>query len=215
MSGWRRQGEWLEWRAAGDIQGREQARQLASALIGEKWSRTLLHNGGLLWQGSRLRLRLFPEEPNVQADEWTDIEFLYEDDFCFVADKPAGMKVHPTAEGEKGTLLQAAASRLAAEGQLCRPRHIHRLDEDTTGPVLFAKYDWCRRFLTPGCARKASAARTSPSSKAGLRKRRAGSTHRSAATGITRHVAGFPRQASQPSPYMNGWKRIRTLRSCG
>ncbi|WP_201318170.1 RluA family pseudouridine synthase [Paenibacillus sp. EPM92] len=147
MSGLRRQGEWLEWRAAGDIQGREQARQLASALIGEKWSRTLLHNGGLLWQGSRLRLRLFPEEPNVQADEWTDIEFLYEDDFCFVADKPAGMKVHPTAEGEKGTLLQAAASRLAAEGQLCRPRHIHRLDEDTTGPVLFAKYDWVQTIL--------------------------------------------------------------------
>ncbi len=116
MSGWRRQGEWLEWRAAGDIQGREQARQLASALIGEKWSRTLLHNGGLLWQGSRLRLRLFPEEPNVQADEWTDIEFLYEDDFCFVADKPAGMKVHPTAEGEKGTLLQAAASSLPPRG---------------------------------------------------------------------------------------------------
>lgn len=147
MSRWRRQGEWLEWRENAEIVNREQARELASRLIGEKWSRTLLHNGGLLWQGSRLRLHLFPDEPQAGGEEWTDVDFLYEDDFCLVADKPAGMKVHPTAEGEKGTLLQAIAARLAAEGQRCRPRHIHRLDEDTTGPVLFAKYAWVQTIL--------------------------------------------------------------------
>ncbi|WP_159881145.1 RluA family pseudouridine synthase [Paenibacillus puerhi] len=148
---WQRKGEWLEWRHSEAIDSREQARELAGGLIGDKWSRTLLHREELVWNGSRLRLRLFPLETadsSMTAVETAEaVELLYEDDFCLVAGKPAGMKVHPTEPGESGTLLQAVARRLEAEGRPCLPRHIHRLDEDTTGPVLFAKYAWVQSRL--------------------------------------------------------------------
>ncbi|UUZ84393.1 RluA family pseudouridine synthase [Paenibacillus sp. P26] len=105
------------------------------------WARPQ-QEGGVQVQGRRIRLRLFPAEPLHYMPEWAGIEVLYEDDFCLVADKPAGMKVHPTAEGESGTPLDAVRWHVEAAGEPCRPRHIHRLDEDTTGPVLFAKYEW-------------------------------------------------------------------------
>ncbi|SDD24922.1 23S rRNA pseudouridine1911/1915/1917 synthase [Paenibacillus sp. UNCCL117] len=151
---WLRKGEWLEWRHRTDISSRDEAREAAAALVGDKWSRTLLHSEGLLWQGSRLRLKLFPLEESQygaaeagQSGEPEEAELLYEDDFCLVAGKPAGMKVHPTEPLETGALSQAVSRRLYLEGRPCRPRHIHRLDEDTTGPVLFAKYAWVQSRL--------------------------------------------------------------------
>ena len=59
-----------------------------------------------------------------------------------VADKPAGMAVHPLAAGERGTLLGAVAARHpeiqdVGEGGL-RSGVVHRLDVDTSGALLVA-----------------------------------------------------------------------------
>lgn len=59
-----------------------------------------------------------------------------------VADKPAGVPVHPLSAGERGTLLGAVAARHPAvqgvgEGGL-RSGVVHRLDVDTSGALLFA-----------------------------------------------------------------------------
>jgi 23S rRNA pseudouridine1911/1915/1917 synthase len=59
-----------------------------------------------------------------------------------VADKPAGMPVHPLAVGERGTLLGAVAARHpeiqgVGEGGL-RSGVVHRLDVDTSGALLVA-----------------------------------------------------------------------------
>ncbi|MEK8131339.1 RluA family pseudouridine synthase [Paenibacillus filicis] len=148
---WERKGEWLELKHSSELEGREQALELAAALIGDKWSKTLLHSEGMLWNGSRLRLHLFPQESGEhssnEAEAAEQVELLYEDDFCLVAGKPAGMKVHPTEPGESGSLSQTLSLLLEREGRPCRPRHIHRLDADTTGPVLFAKYAWVQSKL--------------------------------------------------------------------
>ncbi|WP_248927423.1 RluA family pseudouridine synthase [Paenibacillus hamazuiensis] len=137
MSGisWSRKGEWLELSALSGV-------RMPAKLLGK-----LKAQGGVVERSGRVLLRLFPDEPLHCMPQWADIEVLYEDDFCLVVHKPAGMKVHPTEAGEGGTLDHAVAFHYESTGQACRVRHIHRLDEDTTGPVLYAKNEWAQLLL--------------------------------------------------------------------
>lgn len=147
MNAWRRKGEWLEWTARQDVHSIEDIRHLLIETIGDRFLQKLIRSSSIQWKGRRVMLRLFPEEELQYEPEWADIDVLYEDDFSLVVNKPAGMKIHPTRKGETGTLLHAMGWHLASAGQRCRPRHIHRLDEDTTGPVLLAKYEWAQYRL--------------------------------------------------------------------
>jgi 23S rRNA pseudouridine1911/1915/1917 synthase len=104
--------------------------------------------------GSRFRIKLFPRQLPGFVEEWADIELLYEDDFCLVAGKPAGMPVHPTEPGQSGTLANAVAWHYASTGQQTAVRHIHRLDADTTGPVLYAKSELAQTKLDEAMRRK-------------------------------------------------------------
>ncbi|CAG7655372.1 RluA family pseudouridine synthase [Paenibacillus allorhizosphaerae] len=147
MIDWRRKGEWLELTAAREPSDMKDAEALLPECFKGKWFAKWHRSGGIEWKGTRIRLRLFPEEPLHYMSDWAEVEVLFEDDFCLVANKPSGMKVHPTQEGERGTLQQAVQWHLEGSGQTCRARHIHRLDEDTTGPVLFAKNEWSQTRL--------------------------------------------------------------------
>lgn len=147
MNARRRKGEWLEWTVKRDVHSIEDIREELVETIGGRFLSKLNRSGGIQWKGRRVMLRLFPEETLQYEPEWADIEVLYEDDFSLVVNKPPGMKVHPTREGESGTLLHALGWHLESTGQRCRPRPIHRLDEDTTGPVLAAKNEWAQYRL--------------------------------------------------------------------
>lgn len=142
---WRRRGEWLELTPGRSVLKDEQ--QL------EHWMRHTLgvplhmiktwkHEKRLSVAGDRLRLPVFmPEQSNAApADE--PAQLLYEDDSCLVAYKEAGMPVHPADQEQdqaRMALSHAVACHYAWTGQEVRIRHIHRLDADTTGPVLYAK----------------------------------------------------------------------------
>ncbi|MGE7590638.1 RluA family pseudouridine synthase [Peribacillus sp. NPDC101480] len=78
------------------------------------------------------------ENESVQAAD-LGISILYEDDVLLIANKPAGMDTHPSQPGEAHSLLNGVAHHLQKTGQTCMIKHIHRLDKDTTGAVLFAK----------------------------------------------------------------------------
>lgn len=67
------------------------------------------------------------------------ITILYEDDYLLIANKPAGMDTHPAHPNHHDTLLNGVAFHLDSLGKLNYLKHIHRLDQDTTGAVLFAK----------------------------------------------------------------------------
>ena len=99
----------------------------------------LIATGGVFRQGKQLRLRLFPEERAEFEAEWMELNILYEDDFTLVVNKPPGLEVHPSERGQRNTLAHKVASYYEMTDQRCRIRHIHRLDKDTTGPVLYAK----------------------------------------------------------------------------
>ncbi|CAM3782521.1 RluA family pseudouridine synthase [Mesobacillus thioparans] len=92
-----------------------------------------------LRKNERLSLELFTDEEPTFIPEYLDVEVIHEDDHLIVFNKPAGMDTHPNEDGQTGTLANAAAFHMQASGETNRPRHIHRLDRDTTGAVLFAK----------------------------------------------------------------------------
>jgi 23S rRNA pseudouridine1911/1915/1917 synthase len=113
----------------------------------EKLHARLRREGGIQWKGDRLRLALFPYREAGIEPVWQEAEVLYEDDFCLVIHKPAGIAVHPDGSGTGVTLDHIVAAHYAASGGGVAVRHIHRLDKDTTGPVLYAKNEYAQLVL--------------------------------------------------------------------
>lgn len=125
---------------------------LACSVFPDKWINRLFSVGGIrMMDDGRIGLLAFPAAKTVPAGGQRGPEVqragivvppvLYEDDFCLVLDKPVGMPVHEAYPGQAGTLDEAAASHVREKGDWAVVRHIHRLDEDTSGPVLYSKND--------------------------------------------------------------------------
>jgi 23S rRNA pseudouridine1911/1915/1917 synthase len=76
------------------------------------------------------------EEPAVRLPELT---IAYEDEHLLVADKAAGVVVHPAPGHPGGTLAQALAAVGAKGGEENRPGIVHRLDRDTSGLLVVAR----------------------------------------------------------------------------
>lgn len=150
---WTRRGEWLQVMpgrvitGAADKQAAIDEWLLGTAGMPEKLHARLRREGGIQWKGDRLRLALFPYREAGIEPVWQELEVLYEDDFCLVVHKPAGMAVHPDGSGAGVTLDHIVAAHYAASGGGVAVRHIHRLDKDTTGPVLYAKNEYAQLVL--------------------------------------------------------------------
>ncbi|MFP7295648.1 RluA family pseudouridine synthase [Neobacillus niacini] len=91
--------------------------------------------------GDKVLIKIFEEGelPFIPAFFY-DIQVLFEDDHVIVFNKPACMNTHPNDENDTHTLLYAAQFYLHSKGEKCNVRHVHRLDKDTTGAILFAKH---------------------------------------------------------------------------
>jgi 23S rRNA pseudouridine1911/1915/1917 synthase len=134
-----RRGEWLEipFQQSSAIPMEEWL--LTRGGIPDKLFNKLMQQQGVRFKSDRIMLKLFPHELDQYQANWMDLDVLYEDDYCLVVNKPAGMKVHPTLAGDELSLANAVAAHYLHTGQSCKIRHIHRLDEHTSGAVLYAK----------------------------------------------------------------------------
>ncbi|ETT42717.1 RluA family pseudouridine synthase [Paenibacillus sp. FSL R7-269] len=152
---WTRRGEWLEAMpgrvitSAADRTAAIDAWLLGVAGMPEKLHARLRREDGIQWRGDRLRLALFPHREAGIEPVWQEAaaKVLFEDDFCLVVHKPAGMAVHPDGSSTEVTLDHIVAAHYAASGGGIAIRHIHRLDKDTTGPVLYAKNEYAQLVL--------------------------------------------------------------------
>jgi 23S rRNA pseudouridine955/2504/2580 synthase len=70
---------------------------------------------------------------NNPAARIKNIPVLFENDFCFVLNKPAGLSV----QGGKG--VKVSLDSILSENISPRPHLVHRLDKDTSGIILVAK----------------------------------------------------------------------------
>ncbi|PWV92019.1 RluA family pseudouridine synthase [Paenibacillus cellulosilyticus] len=132
-----------------------------------KWINLLFSVGGIRMEGERIVLDAFvPADPakdplyrlaaSTSSGSGSLIaEPLYEDDYVLVMNKPAGMPVHASKPGERGTLDEAAAVHLLKKGDPLPVRHIHRLDNETSGPVLYSKNDLAQQRLDEAMRSKA------------------------------------------------------------
>ena len=129
--------------------------------VGSRSQASLLCDGGLVRVDGRVRPKshrlsggetvdvALPAEPVASADPRSAVHVpvVYEDQWLLVADKPAGVVVHP-AKGHQGdTLVDALREHGLAGGEEYRPGVVHRLDKDTSGLLVVAKDVAAHRLL--------------------------------------------------------------------
>ena len=84
-----------------------------------------------------------PRHDNTIVAEDIPLNVVYEDETLMVIDKPAGLVVHPGAGNFHGTLINAVAWHLrdlpAFDPNDPEVGLVHRIDKDTSGPLVVAK----------------------------------------------------------------------------
>ncbi|WP_144493802.1 RluA family pseudouridine synthase [Bacillus pumilus] len=98
------------------------------------------HHAAKVSQGDQIIIDLFETEESDVTPEYGELEVLFEDEHLLIVQKPAGRPTHPNEQGQTGTLANLVAFHFQANGEEKRVRHIHRLDQDTSGTVIFAKH---------------------------------------------------------------------------
>ena len=109
----------------------------------------------VLGEGQVVEVSVPREEPLDLVAETHEVPVLYEDEWLLVADKPAGMPVHPSRGHSTGTLVHALLGHGLSGGEEFRPGVVHRLDKDTTGLLVVAKSPEVHRRLVAMMRRKA------------------------------------------------------------
>ncbi|GGE71257.1 RluA family pseudouridine synthase [Priestia taiwanensis] len=148
-----RKGEWCELVVPSRWQGKavqdvfREEFQLSKKLIHEfRMEKRVQVNGEVanwtkpLQKEDSLYIQLFVEEEYGVEPEYGELEVLFEDDHVLIVYKQAGMDTHPNEDGQGGTLANLVAGYYVSNGIQTKVRHIHRLDKDTTGAVIFAKH---------------------------------------------------------------------------
>lgn len=96
--------------------------------------------------GEKIQFSFFNEVKSDIIPTFKEVSILYEDDHMIVFNKPPYINTHPN-QSEEDTLLNAAMFHMVASGELGSIRHIHRLDRDTSGAILFAKHPFAGAIL--------------------------------------------------------------------
>jgi len=146
-------GQWLEDKIA-----KNDAGQTIEDYLKTKWripkktlhqfrmNKNVLINGEPLpWRNTlkehdKISLPFFEAEPNEITPYNVDIEILFEDEHVLIVNKPINLDTHPSSEQDQKTLLNAVAAYFQKIGLKTKPRHVHRLDSDTSGAILFTKH---------------------------------------------------------------------------
>ncbi|OZM56280.1 RNA pseudouridine synthase [Lottiidibacillus patelloidae] len=93
-----------------------------------------------LSEGEVFQIKLFPTEDYGVVPTEIPLEVLYEDDHLLIVNKQAGIDTHPSDGSQSNTLSNAVANYFQKSNVKTKVRHIHRLDKDTSGAILFAKH---------------------------------------------------------------------------
>ena len=94
---------------------------------------------------SIMYIPIYAEDLNLLVPLNLKLEILYEDDDIIVVNKPPFLNTHPISENDHQSLMNAITAYL--NNQNIKPRHIHRLDKDTSGAILLAKHAYAGALL--------------------------------------------------------------------
>lgn len=144
------------------------------------------HHAAKVSAGDHILIDLFETEESDVTPEYGELEVLFEDEHLLIVQKPAGRPTHPNGKGQTGTLANLVAFHFQANGEEKRVRHIHRLDQDTSGTVIFAKHRLAHALLDQMLSKK-TISRTYIAIAEGLFKKKKGTID--AAIGRDKHHA--------------------------
>lgn len=82
------------------------------------------------------------------APEIGPVSIVFEDEHLLVANKPAGLVVHPSRGHFTGTLSNFVAYYLREQGESSTAHPVNRLDRDTSGLIVFAQHAHAQNLLT-------------------------------------------------------------------
>ncbi|MDR7868182.1 MAG: RluA family pseudouridine synthase [Sporomusaceae bacterium] len=88
----------------------------------------------------------WPDESHIEPIPLA-LTVCYEDDHLLVADKPAGLLVHPASGPPEPTLANAVVHHLRTRGEAGAFHPAHRLDRNTSGLILIAKNPYIQHLL--------------------------------------------------------------------
>lgn len=88
---------------------------------------------------------LIPERREYVVGSLKNVEVIYEDEYLIVFNKPAFLKVHPAGKFDRELTLTDLLLEKIPEGvketwPLSRPFLVHRLDKETSGVMVVAKF---------------------------------------------------------------------------
>ncbi|WP_445486512.1 RluA family pseudouridine synthase [Niallia sp. 03133] len=94
-----------------------------------------------------IKIKLFNDDATAIQPTYMDLPILYEDDFLLVVNKPAYIDTHPNAPEDHSSLLNGVVFHVLMNGEERQVKHIHRLDKNTSGCILFAKHELIGNIL--------------------------------------------------------------------
>lgn len=128
------------------------------------------------------------------------VKVLYEDDFYIVFDKPAGLLVIPADKGRQRTLTDIVNQLHSAVGPGWRLHPCHRIDQETSGAIVYAKGKKAQQIMMD-LFRKRAVAKTYIAFVHGKLKR---------TTGEFRNPVRDPyRRLARPAPAVTQYKVIQ------
>lgn len=153
-------GEWLELQVPSIWAGCSMRALLEHRLqMGAKLSYRYIMNGRVkvpnksvneqtvVENGDRLLLHVYMPEKELLEPDPTPVDVVYEDEHITVVNKPTCISVHPNDPDDKGTLIHRLQYHFLMKGWVHAPKPIHRLDQFTSGGVVFANHDWSKVLL--------------------------------------------------------------------
>ncbi|MGI6510791.1 MAG: RluA family pseudouridine synthase [Erysipelotrichaceae bacterium] len=97
-----------------------------------------------------LEIDVIKEEEIDKMAVMQDLKILYEDEFLLAVDKPTGIIIHGDGNKNNTTLDNIIAGYYQSTNQNHRVLHVHRLDKETSGCILYCKqsylisyFDYC------------------------------------------------------------------------
>ncbi|MCY8308795.1 RluA family pseudouridine synthase [Bacillus vallismortis] len=111
-------------------------------------------NNVIVKKGDRVFIDLQESEESSVIPEYGELDILFEDNHMLIVNKPTGIATHPNEEGQTGTLANVIAYHYQVNGETCKVRHVHRLDQDTSGAIVFAKHRLAHAILDQQLERK-------------------------------------------------------------
>ncbi|MDO3661843.1 RluA family pseudouridine synthase [Bacillus sp. C28GYM-DRY-1] len=104
-------------------------------------------NNVIVKKGDRVFIDLQESEESSVIPEYGDLDILFEDNHMLIVNKPSGIPTHPNEDGQTGTLANLIAYHYQVNGEIGKVRHVHRLDQDTSGAIVFAKHRLAHAIL--------------------------------------------------------------------